>query len=66
VTNSHATLMIHYMCLCKKKKKKKQTKRVVTDVVWVLAFQGDAFRGTDESMGSTNRENFLEILDLVV
>jgi hypothetical protein len=50
----------------KKKKKKKQTKRVVTDVVWVLAFQGDAFRGTDESMGSTNRENFLEILDLVV
>jgi hypothetical protein len=36
------------------------------DVVRVLAFQGVAFRGRDESVGSTNRENFLEILDLMV
>jgi hypothetical protein len=32
----------------------------------VLAFQGVAFRGWDESVGSKNRENFLKILDLTV
>jgi hypothetical protein len=32
----------------------------------VLAFQGVAFRGRDESVGSKNRENFLKILDLTV
>ena len=36
------------------------------DVVKVLAFQGLAFRGRDESSGSINRGNFLEILDLVL
>ncbi|KAL4625243.1 hypothetical protein ACB092_05G011100 [Castanea dentata] len=36
------------------------------DVVKVLAFQGLAFRGRDESSDSINRENFLKILDLVV
>ena len=36
------------------------------DVVKVLAFQGLAFRGRDESFDSINRGNFLEILDLVV
>ncbi|KAK9998134.1 hypothetical protein SO802_017737 [Lithocarpus litseifolius] len=36
------------------------------DVVKVLAFQGLAFRGRDESSDSINRGNFLEILDLVV
>jgi hypothetical protein len=36
------------------------------DVVQVLAFQGVAFRGRHESVGSKNRENFLEILDLAV
>jgi ribosomal protein L22 len=36
------------------------------DVVRVLAFQGVAFRGRDESVDSTNRENFLEILNLMV
>ena len=36
------------------------------DVVRVLAFQGVAFRGRDESVGSKNRENFLKILDLTV
>jgi hypothetical protein len=36
------------------------------DVVRVLAFQGVAFRGRDESVGSKNRGNFLEILDLTV
>jgi len=32
----------------------------------VLAFQGVAFRGRDESVDSTNRENFLEILNVMV
>jgi hypothetical protein len=36
------------------------------DVVRVLAFQGVVFRGRNESVGSKNRENFLEILDLTV
>jgi hypothetical protein len=36
------------------------------DVVRLLAFQGVAFRGPDESVGSKNRGNFLEILDLTV
>jgi ribosomal protein L22 len=36
------------------------------DVVRVLAFQGIAFRGRDESVSSTNRGNFLEILDLPI
>jgi hypothetical protein len=36
------------------------------DVVRVLAFQGIAFRGRDESVSSTNRENFLEILGLPI
>ncbi|XP_059453923.1 uncharacterized protein LOC132184317 [Corylus avellana] len=36
------------------------------DIVRVLPFQGIAFRGRDESVGSKNRENFLEILDLTV
>ncbi|XP_050277664.1 uncharacterized protein LOC126719119 [Quercus robur] len=36
------------------------------DVVKVLAFQGLAFRGQDESSDLINRGNFLEILDLVV
>ena len=36
------------------------------DVVKVLAFQGLAFRGRDESFDSINHGNFLEILDLVV
>jgi hypothetical protein len=36
------------------------------DVVRVLALQGVAFIGRDESMGSTNRENFLEILGLII
>jgi hypothetical protein len=36
------------------------------DVVRVLAFQDVAFRGRDESVGSKNCENFLEILDLTV
>ncbi|KAL0004205.1 hypothetical protein SO802_011766 [Lithocarpus litseifolius] len=36
------------------------------DVFKVLAFQGLAFRGRDESSDSINRGNFLEILDLVV
>ena len=34
--------------------------------VQVLAFQGFAFRGRDESVGSKNRGNFFEILDLTV
>ncbi|XP_059458258.1 uncharacterized protein LOC132187841 [Corylus avellana] len=36
------------------------------DVVRVLAFQGVAFRGRDESVSSTNRGNFLEILGFTV
>ncbi|XP_062161838.1 uncharacterized protein LOC133868836 [Alnus glutinosa] len=36
------------------------------DVVRVLAFQGVAFRGRDESVDSTNCGNFLEILNLMV
>ncbi|XP_059446498.1 uncharacterized protein LOC132178053 [Corylus avellana] len=36
------------------------------DVVRVLAFQGVAFRGRDESVSSTNRGNFLEILGLTI
>jgi hypothetical protein len=36
------------------------------NVVRVLAFQGVAFRGRDESVDSTNRGNFLEILNLMV
>jgi hypothetical protein len=36
------------------------------DVVWVLAFQGVAFRSRDESVDSANRGNFLEILNLMV
>ena len=36
------------------------------DVVKVLAFQGLAFRGWDESSESINCGNFLEILDLVI
>jgi hypothetical protein len=32
----------------------------------VLAFQGVAFRGRYENVGSKNRGNFLEILDLAV
>jgi cyanate lyase len=36
------------------------------DVVRVLAFQGIAFKGQDESVSSTNRKNFLEILDLPI
>jgi hypothetical protein len=36
------------------------------DVVRVLAFQGVAFRGRDENVDSNNRENFLEILNLMV
>jgi cyanate lyase len=36
------------------------------DVVRLLAFQAVTFRGRDESMGSTNRENFLEILGLTI
>jgi hypothetical protein len=36
------------------------------DVVRLLAFQAVAFRGRDESVGSTNRENFLEILGLTI
>jgi hypothetical protein len=31
----------------------------------VLAFQGVTFRGWDESVDSTNYENFLEILNLM-
>jgi hypothetical protein len=36
------------------------------DVVRVLALQGIAFSGRDESSSSVNRGNFLEILDVVV
>jgi len=36
------------------------------EVVRMLAFQGIAFRGRDESVDSTNCENFLEILNLIV
>jgi hypothetical protein len=36
------------------------------DVVRVLAFQSVTFRGQDESVGSINRENFLEILSLTI
>jgi hypothetical protein len=36
------------------------------DVIRVFAFQGVAFRGRDEDVGSKNRENFLEILDSTV
>jgi hypothetical protein len=36
------------------------------EVVRMLAFQGFAFRGRDESVDSTNRGNFLEILNLIV
>jgi hypothetical protein len=36
------------------------------DVVRLLAFQAIAFRGPNESMGSTNRRNFLEILGLTI
>ena len=32
----------------------------------MLAFQGVTFRGRDESVSSTNRENFLEILGLTI
>jgi len=32
----------------------------------MLTFQGVAFKGWDESVDSTNRENFLEILNLIV
>jgi hypothetical protein len=32
----------------------------------VLAFQGVALRGRDKSVDSTNRGNFLEILNLMV
>ncbi|XP_012442190.1 uncharacterized protein LOC105767228 [Gossypium raimondii] len=35
------------------------------DVVLWLSFQGCAFRGHDESSGSKNRENFLELLSLL-
>ncbi|XP_062176084.1 uncharacterized protein LOC133881145 [Alnus glutinosa] len=36
------------------------------EVVRMLAFQGIAFRGRDESVDSTNCGNFLEILNLIV
>jgi hypothetical protein len=36
------------------------------EVVRMLAFQCIAFRGRDESVDSTNRGNFLEILNLIV
>lgn len=36
------------------------------EVVRMLAFQGIAFRGRDESVDSTNRENFLEIFNLII
>ncbi|XP_059458371.1 uncharacterized protein LOC132187966 [Corylus avellana] len=36
------------------------------DAVRMLAFQGVAFRGWDESVSSKNHGNFLEILDLTV
>ncbi|XP_059452346.1 uncharacterized protein LOC132182952 [Corylus avellana] len=36
------------------------------DVVRVLAFQGVTFRDRDESVSSTNRENFVEILGLTI
>ena len=39
--------------------------KVSIDVVRVLALQGIAFRGRDESSTSVNRENFIEILDVV-
>jgi hypothetical protein len=39
--------------------------KVSIDVVRVLALQGIAFRGRDESSTSVNRGNFLEILDVV-
>jgi hypothetical protein len=37
-----------------------------SDVVRVLAFQGVTFKSQDESVGSKNHENFLEILNLTV
>jgi hypothetical protein len=40
--------------------------KVSIDVVRVLAFQDGVFRGRDESASSTNRENFLEILDFTI
>jgi hypothetical protein len=40
--------------------------KALIDVVQVFADQSVAFRGWDESVGSTNCENFLEILDMVV
>jgi hypothetical protein len=36
--------------------------KATIDVVRVLTFQGIAFIGQDESVGSKNRRNFLEIL----
>jgi hypothetical protein len=36
------------------------------DVIRVLAFQGVAFIGRDESVSSTNHGNFLEILGLMI
>jgi hypothetical protein len=39
--------------------------KALIDVVRVFADQSVAFRGWDESVGSTNCENFLEILDMV-
>ena len=39
--------------------------KVSIDVVRVLALQGIAFRGRNESSTSINRGNFLEILDVV-
>ena len=39
--------------------------KVSIDVVRVLALQGIAFRGRDESSTSVNRGNFLEILDVI-
>jgi hypothetical protein len=36
------------------------------NIIRVITFQGIAFKVWDERVSSTDRENFLEILDLVV
>jgi hypothetical protein len=40
--------------------------KALIDIVRVLTFQSVAFRGQNESVGSTSLKTFLEILDLVV
>ncbi|XP_073024183.1 uncharacterized protein [Primulina eburnea] len=57
----HIDKMMHAQSKEEKEKNRLRLSTSIVDVRW-LALQGCTFRGNDESLSSSNRENFLELV----